>query len=312
MRSDYFESHKDEVGKFVHGLMLAEESLRELFEKGKSQSGKYQPMISSAANILMGSPQAVGDTEGMYNDCTYVGWEGNIKFFSDPNYPRRFDQLNSEIQKSFTAIGLMGGKAGLATAKWDYNKLKSGLVALAAEAAKFDTAKVAKVIDRKQKQATLDKDKLFAFKVFFQPNQNSFAAEMYKNDFDRVINLASTYGGAVVTIEGHSDPLGYLKQKKNNATQIILNQTMQAAKNLSLTRANAVRDNLIEYAKAKGVKLDPAQFNAIGWGISKPANGMCGDSPCPPQNEQEWLNNMRVEFSVINVEAEATEFELLN
>ena len=38
------------------------------------------------------------------------------------------------------------------------------------------------------------------------------------------------YGGAILTVEGHSDPLGYLKNKyKKKASPMILQKQKQAA-----------------------------------------------------------------------------------
>jgi hypothetical protein len=36
---------------------------------------------------------------------------------------------------------------------------------------------------------------------------------------------------------------------------------------------------------------------------------MCGADPCAPASEAEWLANMRVEFRIIQVEAEASVFK---
>jgi hypothetical protein len=46
----------------------------------------------------------------------------------------------------------------------------------------------------------------------------------------------------------------------------------------------------------------------VGHGIEKPKNGLCAGDPCAPKNEPEWLANMRVEFRIIQVEAEASVF----
>jgi outer membrane protein OmpA-like peptidoglycan-associated protein len=89
----------------------------------------------------------------------------------------------------------------------------------------------------------------------------------------------------------------------------VLSRIRQSAKNLSLTRANAVRDSIIDYAKQKGVRLDPSQFAVVGHGIARPTSGMCGADPCAPGTEAEWLANMRVEFRIIQVEAEASVFK---
>ena len=49
----------------------------------------------------------------------------------------------------------------------------------------------------------------------------------------------------------------------------------------------------------------------VGHGIAKPRGGLCGDDPCPPKNEREWRDNMRVEFRIIQVEAESDVFKPL-
>jgi len=38
---------------------------------------------------------------------------------------------------------------------------------------------------------------------------------------------------------------------------------------------------------------------------------MCGSDPCPPKTEQDWYSNMRVEFRIIQIEAEASAFKPL-
>ena len=37
----------------------------------------------------------------------------------------------------------------------------------------------------------------------------------------------------MITVEGHSDPLGYLQAKKDGASPVVLGRTQQSAKNLS-------------------------------------------------------------------------------
>ncbi|MDP2932714.1 MAG: OmpA family protein, partial [bacterium] len=135
--------------------------------------------------------------------------------------------------------------------------------------------------------------------------------DLYREQFEEAIKKAATYSGAVIAIEGHTDPLGYLKKKKEGAPDVVLAQIKQAAKNLSVQRAIEVRDALIVFAKSKGISLDISQFSVIGHGINQPKNGLCGQDPCPPKTEQEWLSNMRVVFQLFNVEAEENVFQLL-
>lgn len=312
VRADYFQAHKAEVEKLVHRLMAAEEQLRGLVKNKSSRQAEYKKAFAAAAEILLDSDKAFADAEGLYGDAEFVGYRGNVKFFGDANYPRNFNKRTAEIQSAFAAIGLLSKRASLDHAKWDYNRLKAGLTDVAGvEVPKFEKDEVAKVIDKKQKQGTLTEGELFSFEVYFQPNQNSFPMDSYAESFAKVVDLAATYGGAVITIEGHSDPLGYLKSKKTGESDMVLSRTRQAAKNLSMSRANAVRDSVIAYAKKKGITVDASQLVVVGHGIDKPRNGICGNDPCAPKTEQEWRNNMRVEFRIIQIEAESSAFKPL-
>lgn len=309
VRRDFFQKNRGEVEKFVHGLMLAQESLKNVVKNKTSQPTAYRSVFSAAAGILLDNPKDIANAEGMYGNCEFVGYRGNVDFFTNSAYPRNLGKIISEIQPSTITMGFLSSKIHLNHAGWDYARLQSGLTDIAGVALpKFNSQATAAIVAKRQQQNTLAQGELFSFEVYFEPNQNTFSAELYHDSFDRVVKLVSTYGGALLTIEGHSDPLAYLRLKKDNAAEIVLNQTKQAAKNLSLTRANAVRDNLIAYAKSKGVTLDSTQLVSLGHGITKPKNGMCGEDPCAPKTEGEWRNNMRVQFRIVQVEAESSVF----
>jgi ABC-type nitrate/sulfonate/bicarbonate transport system substrate-binding protein/outer membrane protein OmpA-like peptidoglycan-associated protein len=312
VRSDYFAAHKQEVQGFVHGLLLAEQELKALFKNKKTRLADYKKTVTAAAEILLDSAAATADAEALYGDCEYVGFQGNVKFFTDTNWPRNLHRLTDEVQASFITGGLLSRKTPLQAAGWDYNAFRQGLSGVdkvdKVEAPRFNTEAVAQVVARKQNLGTLDEGELFSFEVFFQPNQNSFSADQYSDAFARVVDLASTYGGAVITVEGHSDPMGYLRKIKEKASEIVLTRTKQAAKNLSLTRAIAVRDSIMDYSAAQGVNLDPSQFTVIGQGIMHPRTGLCGQLPCPPKTKEDWLSNMRVVFRIIQIEAEENAF----
>jgi outer membrane protein OmpA-like peptidoglycan-associated protein len=310
VRSDYFQQHRKQVEAFVGGLMQGAEKLRQL-AAGKGD-GAYKETFTAAAELLLDSPLALADAEGLYGDCQFVEWKGNTDFFANPNYPRSLHRLSSEIQASLVDLGLLNAPVELAQAGWDYNRFKQGLqFTERGESPRFDSAQVTSVIARKQQQGTLQEGELFSFEIFFEPNQNTFAADLYQGAFDKVIQFSATYGGALITVEGNSDPLGYLRKKKAGESSIVLGRVKQAAKNLSLSRAMAVRDSVTHYAAQKGITLDPSQFAVVGHGISKPKNGVCGQDPCAPKTEKEWRDNMRVEFRILQVEAESSVFNPL-
>ncbi len=308
VRSDYLQAHRARVESLVRTLMLAEEELAILFKK--KGTPEYRAMISGAAKLLLDSAEAVQDTEAMYGDANFAGWRGNVAFFGDPKNPRGFATLGREIDEALIAAGLRAKNTAYTHARWDYNALKAGLSNTAGvEAPRFDAPAVTQVITRRAQKDQLAEGQLFSFAVQFKPNQNTFSSAEYGGQFDRAINLAATYGGAVITVEGHADPLAYVRNKKQGESELVLGRIRQSAKNLSLTRANAVRDSVIQHAQQKGVRLDPSQFAVVGHGIDRPKSGLCGSDPCAPATEAQWLANMRVEFRIIQVEAEENVFK---
>lgn len=309
VRADYLEANRTQVQQFVAGLLQAEEAVADLFA---SKRGDYRNLLTAAAEMLLDSPQATSDIEGLYADARMVGFKGNVDFFANPSFPRSLAKLTTELQDSFVLAGLLRRKSVLDHARWDYDTLRSGLArADEVEVPAFNAEQVASVVARRQQQGTLEEGTLFSFEVFFKPNQNDFPADLYRESFEKVIDLAATYGGAIITVEGHSDPLGYLRKQKAGETDLILGRVKQSAKNLSMSRAVAVRDSVMGLAQGMGITLDPSQFAVVGHGIGKPATGVCGGNPCAPQTEAEWLSNMRVEFRIVQVEAESSVFQPL-
>lgn len=308
VRADFLQAQRPRVEALVRTLMLAEEDLASVFRK--KGGPEYKTMITGAAKLLLDSADAVQDTEGMYSDANFAGWRGNVAFFGDANNPRGFGALGREIDEALVTAGLRSKNTEYAHARWDYNTLKAGLANTAGvEAPRFDAPALSQVVASRAQSDRLSEGQLFNFAVRFKPNQNTFVAAEYSRDFDRAINLAATYGGAVMTVEGHADPLSYINNKSKGETELVLGRIRQSAKNLSLTRANAVRDSVIDYARQKGVRLDASQLAVVGHGIDRPVSGMCGADPCAPKTEAQWLSNMRVEFRIIQVEAEASVFK---
>ncbi|WP_197910347.1 ABC transporter substrate-binding protein [Desulfosarcina ovata] len=302
VRSDFFQAHRDRVEAFVHGLLLGTQELKARFGHKEKDLSAYQSLISTSAAILLDSAQATADAEALYGDCEFAGFRGNVRFFGDEKWPRGMNRLVNEIQSSFITLGLLGRNSPLEQARWDYDSLREGLTGIDdVPAPRFKTAAVAQVVARKQAMGTLGEGELFSLEINFQPNQNDFPENLYADGFRRIVDLASTYGGAVITVEGHSDPHKYRRLEKKGATPIELKRTRQAAKNLSMNRSIAVRDSVIRFAKDAGVPLDQSQFTVIGHGIDQPKYPQ-------PRTKEEWLSNMRVVFRIIQIEAEDEAF----
>ena len=117
------------------------------------------------------------------------------------------------------------------------------------------------------------------------------------------MQVAQTYGGALVVVEGIAirwDPPGAAEGERKE----VLDQMRQVAKNLSLARANAVRSSFIQYSKDHNINVDQSQFIAIGRGVEAPKFN-------PPRTKEEWAANRRVRFVIKQVEAELMEFKAL-
>ena len=309
VRADYFQTHKAEVAKFVHGLLTAKEDLEQIVLNSSSRKAEYDKTMIASAKILLDSDQAVADAKGLYGDCEYVGYVGNVKFFTSPTEVRRFDTLVAEQQKSLVSMGILTGMVAIEQAGFDYEAMKNGLSqVVAVEVPKFQAAEVAKIVDQKSKQQGSD-GAIFSLEILFAANQNTFNSELYKTEFDKAIDLASTYGGAILTVEGHSDPTSYVDKKAGGAPELVLTRLRQSAKNLSLTRAIAVRESLLNYGKSKSVIMDPSQFAVVGHGFEQPKTGLVNGEPVRPKTQQDWASNMRVVFKLIPVgDTEASVF----
>ncbi len=302
VRSDFFQANQKLVQDFAHGLLLATQELKELFKNKQSATGAYKQIVTASAKILLDSEQAAADAEALYGDCEFVEFRGNVKFFGDEKWPRNLPNLVEEIQSSFVSMGLLGKKAPVEQARFNYDELRTGLAGVDdVESPKFRTEAVARVVAKKQALGTLGEGELFSFEINFQPNQKAFTEELYADAFKKVVELAAAYGGAVITVEGHSDPHKYSRLEQKGAAQIELTRTMQAAKNLSMSRAISVRDSIVRFGSVSGVPLDQSQFSVVGHGIGQPKY------PSPKTNEQ-WLGNMRVVFRIIQIEAEDDAF----
>ena len=307
VRSDYFQAHREDVVKFAHALLVAQEKLAVLMRDSVTQKAEFNKLMAASATILFDSPQAVADVKGLYGDCEYVGFVGNVNTFTSQTFPRRFSVLQDEIQTGLIGLSLIGSKVALITAGLDYDALKQGLTqTVASETPKFESSEVAKVMAQRSEQGTLKDNQLFEFEVFFKPNQATFAPEAYAGQFDEVIKRAAIYAGAIITVEGYTDPTGYCDAKTKGQPPLVLSRIRQSANNISLNRAVQVREAIVNYAKSKGVALDPSQFTTMGHGISDPKTGTLSDGePIRPTSQTAAYSNMRCELRIVNVEAEA-------
>ena len=348
-RKDFYDANKEMVTKFVAGYFKACEEVLALKKEYETKgSAEYMKLLQMAQDIYGKDvvPTLEEDVHGLVADCTFVGYPGNVVFFEDEKNLNGFKAFETAALDLATSRGYAKVRAGLFPSGLDYrSKLFTDYLTITEverQEGRYRAEAVIEEIEQLSAGGELDDRTIVAFTINFEPNQSSFSAEQYGVEYQRVVEMASKYGNAVVAIRGHSDPTktlldlvqaglkkGVLKRtgSKGNysysikgrpldlsATAEVLRlieagefdgvaeynprATMQAALNLSRRRAEAVRDSVIAYAKDRGLHLDATQIQPIGAGIREPFIAR-------PGNVQEARQNMRVEFRLLRVTAEA-------
>lgn len=291
-------------------------------------------------------PTLEEDAHGLLSDCTLVGYPGNVAFFTEKGNVTGFEAFQKASLDLAINRGYAKVRAALFPSGLDYQSpaflnylTKTGT----ARAERFQAEAVVEEIEQLTAGGSLDDRTIVAFTINFEPNQTVFNPEQYGAEYQRVVEMMARFGNAVVAVRGHADPtktllelvqaglkMGVLQRSGTagnwryayqgkpldlTATETMTRlietgafdgapehrprETMQAALNLSRARAEAVRDSIIKYAKSKGLQIDPSQVQPVGVGIREPFIAK-------PKNEDEARQNMRVEFRLLRVAAEAT------
>jgi NitT/TauT family transport system substrate-binding protein len=121
VRSDYFEQNKSEVQAFVQALMSTSTQFQTLM--ADLANPKKLKLLEASADILLGDKTAQMDIENLYYDAQFVDKQGNVDFFSNPEFPYRLDVLNKQVQDAFNEIGLIQQRAPMVSAGWNYASL---------------------------------------------------------------------------------------------------------------------------------------------------------------------------------------------
>jgi len=285
------------------------------------------------------------DAHGLLSDCTFVGHPGNVAFFTEQGNLHGFEAFHKSALDLAVGRGYARDRFGLFPSGLDYKSplFLSYLTRTGVERQdRFRAEAVREEIEQLSAGGGLDERTILSFTINFEPNQTAFSSEQYGAEFKRVVESADKFGNAVIAIRGHSDPTktlldlvkagmakGVLKRSGTtgnysyslngkpldlSSTAALLSliesgafdgvpdlnprETMQSALNLSRNRADQVRDSVVTFAKAQGLSLDKSQIQPVGVGVREPFIAK-------PANMDEAKQNMRVEFRILRVQAEA-------
>jgi outer membrane protein OmpA-like peptidoglycan-associated protein len=318
-------------------------ALRKSFEDTGALDPKYRQVLTMAQSIFGKEvlPTLEVDAHGLLMDCNFVGLPGQSAFFEDRGNLTGFEPMMAKSLDLATGWGYASSRFGFDPPGLDLLKIAklAGLeyVRPKAGGGRFSSEGIEDFPD----SASLDERTIVSFTINFEPNEQQFSADRYGAEFNRAIQTAATFGNAVVVIRGHADPTktlvemvragqekGIIKQSGTqgnysyflNGKPFDLTQTAQvvrllqsgafetkehqplrtaqAALNLSVSRAEAVKLSIVEFAKRQGVNLDESQIKPTGAGIAEPLIAK-------PTNMADARQNMRVDFRIIRVPAEA-------
>ncbi|MEN1681916.1 MAG: hypothetical protein AAGJ46_20230 [Planctomycetota bacterium] len=227
VRSDYFESNRSDVEKFVAGYLKGTEAVLEMrdgFEKSQRMSRDYRKLLTTCQSIFGEEviPTLEIDAHGLLLDCRFVGLPGQIAFFEQSGNLNGFNAKLTAALDLATNWGYAGARAGFDPAGLDYQKI--------AKTAGVEYVKPSTVVQGEGVTEFLDDDldegTIVSFTISFQPNQTDFSVDRYGAEFDRALQSASTFGGAAVVVRGHSDPTKTLVQLiKSGLSKGIISRT---------------------------------------------------------------------------------------
>lgn len=292
-RADFVEGHPDIVDGFVRATIAGmEELLREHRAYRSGQGSERFEEITRQMSQLFFKTDVNKDAIAMLGDVTIAGFEENRKFFTDSGYSANFERTWSTAQEVFHSEGYLTRVQNAADFKKaiDFDALQASLGGVVEAASRFELPSGT----ARRAAAGSGASTLFSHAFSFGLNETRFDPEKYRDVFEKIQELATIYGGAVIEIEGHADPYQLRQLEKKGASQPILNRVIQSAKILSKRRANAVKAALMQ----GGYQIVEEQLITSGAGTSRPVYSN-------PTSKAQQQANMRVEVKVINIESEA-------
>jgi outer membrane protein OmpA-like peptidoglycan-associated protein len=145
----------------------------------------------------------------LLSDCTFVGYPGNVAFFTKAKNLHGFEAFQKSALDLATGRGYAQVRAGLLPPTFDWNAatFKGYLEKTdVAQGERFRPEAVLSEIEELSAGGALDDRTIYSFTISFKPNQTEFSVDQYGGEFQRVVELADKYGNAVVAVRGHADP----------------------------------------------------------------------------------------------------------
>jgi NitT/TauT family transport system substrate-binding protein len=281
-RADFAKDHMDKIEAIVRGIFDAMEDLKK--EDNKQHCAK---LMSDGYGI------PASDTIKMFADAHNTNWAENYQFFLNQNNPTNFERVWSQAYYLYRRIGSITHspvpfdkvmdfsiieklgkepKYRMQKDEYEVHFAPKSVSEIQGESEEILTNTI--VIHfypnswDLEKKITKEDENGKSVEVLYDPN--------VKNVLEEAAKLAGKFGAARIIIEGHTD---------NSMEGRV---PADLVKELSLNRANAVREALV-----KEYKMDPNRLTAAGLGWDRPAD---------PNDRKNHAKNRRVEIKVYSAE----------
>lgn len=343
-RKDYFVSNLNDVKKFFAGYLRATELLlseQKNYNDGKGSSSIYLDSLKLAQSIYGKEvlPTIEVDAHGLVLDANFVRLPGNISFFTDKGNLNSFESKQSKSIDLALSLGFIKNRFGCELPKFDYREIAN----IAGIEYVEPSVSGAQFQGEIETFADDEENKILSFVIQFEPNQDTFSADVNGAEFQRVIENASLFGKAVFVVRGHADPTATIRSllkagiergviKKSGNSQVGYKYYLSNNQELDLTQTETVV-KLIQNGSFVGASEDPNQTFQVALNLSlaraeavkkaivefaKRSGVNLNESQIQPQgvgirepifpkpsNMEEAKQNMRVEFRLIKVPAES-------
>ena len=283
MRADFAKDHPEIVAGLVEGIFEGMDMVKDHNSTTFAQAIKW---------MAEGYHMEPKDVQGMANDAHTTNFAENRDFFLNANNPTNFERTWNSISYVYRELGLIRGSI-----RFDEVADFSVVKALAA-AGKFQNQKEQATTSfaptTYTKVSAESPIVTTSLQIQFYPNSSNLrepardefgAAKpntLYDPNVDAVLEraakLAGQFSNARIAIVGHTDA-----SRKGQVDE-------KMVRDLSLERAKAVRDALVEKFKFPANKF---VVEGKGW-----------DVPADPNDAENHFKNRRVEVSVYQLEAE--------
>ncbi len=280
-RADFAKDHPEKVEALVRGIFDAMEELKS--DEKKATTAK-----------LMAEGYGIPATETikMFADAHNTNWAENFQFFLNQNNPTNFERVWAQSYYLYRRVGSIAHQPVSFDKVMDFSIIEK-LGREEKYRSQRDEYDV-KLVPKAAIDIAAESDEILTntIVIHFYPNSwdinkkitrdvnGKVVEELYdpnvSNVLDEVAKLAGAFGAARIVIEGHTD----------NSMQGRIDDAL--VKELSLNRANAVKESLVNK-----FKMDINRFAAAGIGWDRPAD---------TNDRRNHAKNRRVEIKVYSAE----------